>query len=251
MNELLLLITLVFTYLSVVLFGHFFGKSGLQAFIALASILANIELMLLIKAFSMEQTLGNIIFASTFLVSDILNELYGKKEANKAVWIGIASQIVYVIFTQSYLLYIPSVNDTGMTHFKYMFNSSLRLVVVGFLVFAFAQKFDVWAYNKVWNFTEKKSGNKRRYLWIRNNASTLISQFLNNVLFTFGAFYGVWEIKTMISVAFASYFIAIFCSICETPFMYLARSLFEKKNKIKVEDIKRDKEGNVIDVILD
>ena len=82
-NEFLLIFALVVTFSVVVLFYYLFGKSGLYCFTVLATITANIEVLILVNAFGMEQTLGNILFASSFLVTDILSEIYGKRRRKK------------------------------------------------------------------------------------------------------------------------------------------------------------------------
>lgn len=78
-NEILLILSVVIIYGSVLLWYKLLGCKGLMAFTVLATISANIEVLILVNAFGMEQTLGNILFASTFLVTDILSEVSGKK----------------------------------------------------------------------------------------------------------------------------------------------------------------------------
>ena len=78
-NELLLILNLVVVYGGVLLFYKFFRTTGLICFTVFATIAANIEVMILIDAFTLEQTLGNIMFASTFLITDILSETEGKQ----------------------------------------------------------------------------------------------------------------------------------------------------------------------------
>ena len=111
MNELLLIGSLIVLYGAVLLWFYLFGTGGLMAFTVFATIAANIEVMILVDAFGMEMTLGNILFATTFLVTDILSEVAGKKEAQKAVWAGIAANILFIIVSQSWLLYVPSASD--------------------------------------------------------------------------------------------------------------------------------------------
>ena len=82
-NEILLIASLFVIYGMVLLWYCLFGKKGLYCWTVLATIAANIEVMILVDAFGMEQTLGNILFASTFLTTDILSEIEGKKSANK------------------------------------------------------------------------------------------------------------------------------------------------------------------------
>lgn len=98
-----------------------------------------------------------------------------------------------------------------------------------FIVYAASQIFDVWLYHKWWAFTERKTGDSRRFLWLRNNGSTLISQLLNSLLFTLFAFYGTYDAETLLSIFASSYVIYIFTSLLDTPVLYLARRIKEGK----------------------
>ena len=93
MNEIILISSLLILFAGVVLVYKFFGKAGIFAATAIITIMANIEVLLLVKAFGLEQTLGNVLFASTFLMTDILSEMEGKKEANRAVHLGMLAAV--------------------------------------------------------------------------------------------------------------------------------------------------------------
>lgn len=228
-NELLLILSLVFVYGMVLFWYCIFGNKGLLCFTVLATISANIEVLIMVNAFGMEQTLGNILFASTFLITDILSEVAGKKEAQKAVNIGILTSATFILISQSWLLYTPSAADFAHPSISTIFSNTPRLMIASLLVYAITQKFDVWAYHKWWDLTEKLTGDRRKLLWIRNNASTLVSQFFNTFLFTFCAFYGVYDLKILWKIVFSSYIIFIITSLVDTPAVYLARRIAEKK----------------------
>lgn len=228
-NELLLIGSVVFIYGTALLGYKLFGKTGLYCLSAIATILANIEVVLLINAFSMEQTLGNVLFAVTFLITDILSECEGKKAANKAVLTGVFSSVFFLLLSQSWLLYIPSENDVMMSSISAVFSNAPRMIIASLSVYAVSQLFDVWLYHKWWAFTEKRCGDRRRFLWLRNNGSTLISQILNTALFTVLAFWGAYDIGTLISIFLSSYVIYIFTSLLDTPVVYLARRIHDKK----------------------
>lgn len=230
-NELLLIGSVVFIFGAVLFAYKFFGKTGLYCVSAIATVLANIEVAVLINAFGMEQTLGNVLFASTFLVTDILSECEGKKAANKAVWLGVFSSLFFLLLSQSWRIYIPSENDTIHSSIQAVFSNTPRMIVASLVVYAISQLFDVWLYHKWWAFTEKKFGDKRRFLWLRNNGSTLISQILNTALFTLFAFWGTYDVKTLVSIFLSSYVIYIFTSLLDTPCLYLARKIYDKKSK--------------------
>jgi uncharacterized integral membrane protein (TIGR00697 family) len=204
-----------------------FDNAGLIAFTVIATISANIEVLILVDAFGMSMTLGNILFASTFLVTDILSEVSGKKAANKAVNIGIMTSIFFIIISQSWLLYIPNGEDWAAPSIVNIFKTTPRLMLSSLVVYAIVQKFDVFMFHKWWDFTAKKWGDKRKYLWIRNNGSTLLSQLLNTILFNIFAFAGMYNTKTLISIIVSGYVIFIVTSLCDTPFVYLARKIHE------------------------
>ncbi|WP_244835248.1 queuosine precursor transporter [Clostridium sp. BJN0001] len=222
-NEILLFINLIVVFGGVLLAYYLFGKSGLYGFTVFATITANIEVLILIDAFKMQQTLGNIMFASTFLITDILSEMYGKESSKKAVNIGIATSILFIVVSQIWLLYTPNENDWAMPYMKTIFSNTPRLMFASFIVYAISQRFDVWAYHKWWAFTEKKFHDRKRFLWLRNNGSTLISQFINTFLFAVFAFYGVYEIPVLLEIVWSSYIIFIATSLLDTPVIYAAR----------------------------
>lgn len=224
-NELLLILSLLITYAAILALFFLFREQGLYLWTIIATIAANIEVLIVVEAFGMEMTLGNILFASTFLVTDILSEVYDKKAAQKAVYLGIATSVIFIFISQSWLLYTPAKNDWAMPDMKAIFSNTPRLMLVGIAVYVIVQLFDVWAYHRWWDFTRKRFHDGKRFLWLRNNGSTIISQLLNTLLFTWGAFYGVYETKTLISIAFSSYVIFLVTSLADTPFIYLARRL--------------------------
>ncbi len=226
-NEILLILSIFFIYGLVLLWFYLFNEKGLLCFTVFATITANIEVLLVIKAFSLEQTLGNVLFGASFLATDMLSEFYGKKSSKKAVLVGLLTSISFVILSQSWLLY-DVINDLDEP-FKMVFSNTPRVMISSLLVYAISQFFDVWIYHKWWDFTKKISGDKRKYLWLRNNASTLTSQFINSLLFTFLAFYGLYDIKTLINIFISSYIIFIITSILDTPVIYISRYLYENK----------------------
>ncbi|MBE7012425.1 MAG: VUT family protein [Ruminococcaceae bacterium] len=224
-NEILLILNLIVVYGATLLFYRLFGKAGLYAWTVFATVAANIEVLIIIDAFGIEQTLGNILFASTFLVTDILSENHSKKDANKAVYLGIAVSLMLIIVTKFWLTFTPSQNDFTNEAFRIIFSNTPRVMLAGFSVYVIAQLFDVWIYHKIWAFTEKKYGNRKKLLWVRNNVATLLSQLINAILFNFLAFYGVYDNQTLISIILSTYIIYVFATFLDTPIVYLARKV--------------------------
>lgn len=233
-NEIMLIICLVGTYSLVLVWFYLFGEKGLLTFSAIATVAANIEVLIMVHAFGMEQTLGNVLFASTFLITDILSETAGKKQAQTAVNIGIATSITFILISQSWLLYTPAESDFAFSSIQTIFSNTPRLMLASLLVYAITQKFDVWAYHKIWAWTEKKFHDKKKGLWLRNNGSTLMSQFFNTLLYTFAAFAGIYSLPTLINIVISSYAIFIVTSLADTPAVYLARKIHTMKMENKL-----------------
>ncbi|MFR4977896.1 MAG: queuosine precursor transporter [Butyricicoccus sp.] len=227
-NELILIVSLVLLFGSVLLFYRLFGKMGLYCMTVFATITANIEVLLLIDAFGMEMTLGNILFAMTFLITDILSENEGKRAANFSVAIGIGTCVLFILLSQSWLLYLPSVNDWAQPAFHTIFTNTPRMMLASLLVYAIAQIFDVWLYHTWWKLSTRWTGDSHKYLWLRNNGSTMISQLLNTVLFTIFAFWGTYDMPTMFSIILSSYVIFVVTSLADTPILYWARRMKEQ-----------------------
>lgn len=231
MNELLLIGSLVILYGGELLWYRLFGRVGLYCFTVFATIGANIEALILIDAFSMEMTLGNVLFATTFLATDILSENEGKEAAKQAVNVGIATNILFIVVSQSWLMYQVSPNDWVIGAIETVFSNTPRMMISSLVVYAIAQRFDVWLYHRWWELTKKRFGDSQRFLWLRNNGSTLVSQMVNSVLFTCFAFWGTYTVGTLISIILSSYVIFIVTSLADTPAIYLARK-FKQAGKI-------------------
>lgn len=232
-NELLLALSVLIIYGGSILFFRLFNLQGLYSWTVIATITANIEVLILIEAFGMEQTLGNVMFASSFLVTDIISEVYGKKEANKAVNIGILTALSFIVVSQLWLQFTPSQNDFAMESMRTIFSNTPRLMMASLFVYAISQKLDVMLYHKWWEWSERHFNDKSRFLWLRNNGSTLISQFINTKLFNIGAFWGVYDYKTLMSIIVSGYGIYIVTSLLDTPFVYWARNIARRKKIIE------------------
>ena len=143
------------------------------------------------------------------------------------------SSLFFLALSQSWLLYIPGEGDTMAPAIHAVFSNTPRMICASLTVYAVSQFFDVWLYHKWWDFTSKRFGDKRRFLWLRNNGSTLISQIVNTLLFTLLAFWGTYDGATIVSIFASSYVIFIFTSLLDTPFVYWARRISDNRKKQK------------------
>lgn len=229
MNELLFIAATVGFLGSVILVYYLFGKSGIYAYVGFAAILANIQVTKSITLFGLSTTAGSVLYASTFLCTDILSEKYGKKTAQKAVYIGTLINILWLIGTQATILLKANENDFINESLTAVLKSVPRITIASLIAYMISQSVDVLMYHFIWN----KTGNSKSGLWIRNNGSTLTSQLVDSVIFVTIAFLGVYETKVFISILVTTYLFKAVIALCDTPFIYLARKVktidFEEK----------------------
>lgn len=229
MNEFLLILQLLLFYGMVVLTYYLFHAKGLLCWTVMATVAANIEVLIQVDAFGMSMTLGNILFASTFIVTDILSEVRSKEYANKAVSMGVYTSFLFLIISQSWLLFQPNGIDFVIPSIRTIFSNTPRLMITSLVVYAIVQRFDVWLYHKIWHITKRACGSSNRYLWLRNNVATIVSQLLNTVLYNFGAFYGVFGITDIWQIIKSSLVIFIVTSLIDTPVVYICRAMHRKR----------------------
>lgn len=232
MNE-ILWIVYIFINFSFVLFAYKkLGKIGVLIFIPLSIVVANIQVNKLMYLFGVETTMGNIAYGGIFLIEDILSENYGKKLAKTGVFMGFFTMLFMTIVMNLAIYINPSINDTANPHLIALFKPLYRLSFASLIAYISSSFLDIYLYQFIKKFFPKFSD-----LWIRNNLSTLISQILDNIIFTIIAFAGVYNTSTLISIMFSTYFLKIIISICDTPFVYLA-TYWKKNGLIKEFDEK-------------
>lgn len=220
-NSLLFMGTIVFYMAGMLGAYKLFGKSGLYVWTAFGVIVSSIEALVQCTMFSMPLTLGNALYASSFTATDILSEKYGKREANKAVNIGLFTTVIWVVATQLIILFVPGDADMVMPALKNLFGFVPRLSLASIFTYAVTQRVDVVLYHWWW----KKTGHTDKYLWLRNNGSTLISQFIDTVVFTLVAFLGVYDLPYVMYLCLTTYFVKAIVALLDTPCVYLARKI--------------------------
>lgn len=232
-NELLWLAMLLANFLLIILAYRLFGKWGLIMWIPISVIVANIQVIQTVKLFGLAATLGNIVYATSFLVTDILSENYGKQEAKKAVWIGFFSLISMTFLMNLALEFIPLAGDefAGVAHdaTSTIFSLMPRIAVASLTAYLLSQRHDVWAFH-FW----KNHFPKDRHLWVRNNLSTMISQLIDSSVFVVIAFWGVYEGSILFEIFLTTYLLKWVVAAADTPFVYWARGI-HKKNKFVME----------------
>ena len=231
-NEVIFIITVLLYLGSVLLLYKLFGKNGLYAFSIFSTLLGNIAVCKCVDIFGLSTTAGNVLYASTFLVTDILSEKYGKKEASRAVAYSFSTMLLWLAGTQLIMLFAPNANDYINDSLNVVFKLVPRVTAGSLAGFICSQNIDVFLYHRIWN----KTGNTKAKLWMRNNGSTLTSQAVDTVIFTTIAFLGVYPADVFFTIMLTTYIFKAIVALLDTPFMYLARKIQPlKRSEIQEE----------------
>ena len=224
MNTILLFIGMILTFGALVLVKKLMGASGVIGFMGIATILANIMICKSVTLLGMNATLGNVMFASNFLATDILTECYGVKEARKGVAFAFIAAVGFMIATQIAMLFMPSEGDIAQGAYRTLFTLTPRITLASVALFALSNIADV----NLYAYLKKKTDGK--YMWLRNNVCTILCNGAENFLFYIIAFSGVFAWNDIISYSITATIIEVVIALCDTPFLYLARRT--KKSKI-------------------
>lgn len=219
MNTLYLFIEIVICFSAVTLIEKLFGKYGLIAWIAIASILANIITAKTTNVIGLDSAQGTVLFASTFLATDILCEKYDKNTAKTGVLVGLFASVSLIVATQIALLYTPVEYDYADPSMQILFGLNLRITASSIVMYLIANLADISIFDKL----KKATGGKR--LWLRNNVATILCNCLENFGFIFLAFLGVYTAEQCFEIAIATSIIELVAAICDTPFAYLGRKI--------------------------
>jgi uncharacterized integral membrane protein (TIGR00697 family) len=189
-------------------------KSILQSIFIGSLITANIIAVKLIGT-RFIQSAGIIVYPITFLITDSIGEVFGKKEAKQTVLLGFIAQIFCLIFIiiARFLPY-PIFWD-GQEAYVRILGFVPRLVLASMVAYLVSQYHDVWAFH-FWK--DKTSG---KYLWLRNNASTIVSQLIDSCIFVSIAFIGTIPWGVFFSMVLIQYVSKVLIALIDTPFCYL------------------------------
>ncbi len=214
MENSLWFIVWVIVCLAFVLAAFRMGKSWLFGIVVANAILANIFVLKGMYLFGLAATGGNAVYAAIFLATDLLAEHYGPKVARQAVFMGFFASIFFLVGTQFILKFQPADFDIAHQSFALIFGFTPRIIIASMAAYLTSQNLDIWIFHRI----RAKTG--ERFLWLRNNGSTIVSQLIDSTIFTFLAFWGVYE--ELIQLTIATWAIKVVVAACDTPFIYLA-----------------------------
>ncbi len=169
-------------------------------------------------------TAGIITYPITFLITDIISEVYGKRKASETVWLGlIASVVMIAIIMIVKILPIHKNSPVDTNSFNKVFYLTPGIVISSMIAYLVSQLHDV----HIFHFIKNKTAG--RHLWLRNNVATIISQFIDTITFALIAWI-VWKIfaaenmlpsfSLWFKIARNEFFVKCIFAILDTPILY-------------------------------
>ncbi len=218
------------------------GLYGLYAYNIIATILANIQ-VLKVSQFSVSPepvALGTITFATIFLVSDIITEHYGKKAAQRSIWLSFSSQIIVTILMVITLGHAPIKADAVHAAMETLFLPAPRLVIASLISFVVSLLIDIQIFNALNTYTH------HRHLWLRTTLSTIVGALVDNIIFSTLA----WVILAphpvslhtlLFTYILGTYTARVLIAIVSTPVLYLSYYFIKPFSKLNFLVLEQEK----------
>ena len=169
------------------------------------------------------------VYPVTFVITDTVSEVWGKKEANSIVWLGFIMNLVMTAFLLLGRVLPPAPFWEHQASYEAVLGAVPRIVAASMAAYLVSQFHDVWAFL----FWRRVTGG--RHLWLRNNLSTMASQLLDSVIFISIAFAGTVEWAALATMMAGQYLVKLILALADTPFCYLAVRWARKEEVIADE----------------
>ena len=170
-------------------------------------------------------SVGILTVPLMFLITDIVEEVWGRKVTKDFIKVGVISMLIMIVITwisvklpvARFAGAAPDKLETLTDSYNAFFSTSIRMAIASVTAFYLAQMHDIWAFN----FWKKKTGGK--FFWLRNNLSTVVSQLLDSTIFMFVAFFHPTNFPAglVIKLIVPYYIFKILFALIDTPFAYL------------------------------
>jgi uncharacterized integral membrane protein (TIGR00697 family) len=218
MNHIIFILHSVIISASVLFFG-WLGNAALTSLISLLFVLTNIFVIKQIEIYHYALTTADAYIIGISFGINILQEIWGKKTAQKAIFISFACSLFYVIMGQFHLWYIPASYDTSHVQFIYLMNHSIRIMSASLASYLIVQYFDTITYG----YLKTKADGK--WFIVRNYISMLTSQLFDTLLFSFLGLYGI--VHNITHIIIISYLIKTCAIFLMTPALYFAKKIIK------------------------
>lgn len=200
------------------------------AFLVVCNLIANkfVTIQTIFRDEPFIVSVGILPYPVTFLITDLLSEFYGRKRTALVVFTGFIASLLIIIILKLGGIF-PAIDGSPVSDATYdvVFGNSWRVIGASMTAYLMAQLIDVQLY-EFW-----KKYTKGRFLWVRNNGSTIFSQLVDTVLVVFVLFVGVKSVSEISSMIYDGWLFKVICALIDTPIIYVSVFLIRKYFKLK------------------
>lgn len=182
-------------------------------------IIANIVSSKIVTFWGLTVPAAIVAYPITFLMTDVIGEIFGKKESNITVKIGFFCQLFSLILLSLATLLPVAPFADNQAEFKAVLGSTFRVVFASMIGYLCSQTWDVWVFHKIRDSYIRRHGDTKGGRWIWNNASTISSQIIDTAIFITIAFIGT--VPNIFQMILSQYIIKVAYALLDTPFFYL------------------------------
>ena len=181
-------------------------------------ILANLLGTKITTLFGVSVSVGIFAYPITFVCTDIVEEVRGRKVTKQFIRMGVIALVLTMALVSLCVALPPAVRYENNAAYMVVFGTSLRMIIASLFAFTLAQTHDIWAFH----FWKKRTGG--RFLWLRNNLSTMVSQLIDTTIFMFIAFYLVtpkFNAGFIFTLIIPYWLFKVLFAFIDTPLVYL------------------------------
>ena len=185
----------------------------LNSIFVVSLIIANIVAVKVVSFWGLILPSAVVVYPITFLITDIIGEIWGRAEANRTVRNGFICQLISLVLIGLAILLPVAPFADNQALFVAILGNTFRMVFASLVAYLVAQSWDVLIFHWLKNKTQNK------HKWLRNNASTMTSQLLDTMIFITIGFYGV--VPNIWVMVLSQYIVKLALALIDTPFFYL------------------------------
>lgn len=220
-GEVLSLVSFLVGVLVMLLMFRIFGLVGLYVYSAVATVMANIQVLKLMNSSLLSEpvALGTATFSTIFLANDIITEHYGIKEAKTNIWLSFVTQILVTMTMIIAIGFEPVGKDTAHEAISTLFLPAPRILIASLIAFVASQLFNITIFKWISKLCREKM------LWLRSNVALMSSELLDNIIFSLLA----WVIlapnpvnshSLIYTYILGTYILRVLFALFSTPIIY-------------------------------
>lgn len=182
-------------------------------------------------------TMGVVPFPITFLITDVLNEFYGKKAVKHTTLLGMVMILIaYAIIVIDLKIPASESSPVDDASFQTVFANSGLVIIGSIIAYLIGQLIDI----NVFHYLRMKT--KEKHIWLRATGSTIVSQLIDSFVVIFIAFGSTLPFNKLVSISTTNFVYKLGIAVLLTPVVYLVHSIITKYLGTELKELEMERE---------